>query len=466
MKLAHPPKPAFLFLSRKRPGFNPEWGAEVETAVRKRALEQFAEAFFPSVKPVDDATLRTALGECRQAGADVLVVLQTTMSDGRMAPVLQQQWGRPPILWATGEPPLAPKVGACSLTGTNAFASLYAQMGVPFQFVYGMPDEQRCQRDLADAIHAARAVADLGNARLGLIGRHAPGFLDMEVDPFVLHRVFGTQLHHLSLHEFLDRYHAIEEDALAADLEKVRAMKIPIKEDQVSDEDLAEQSRLYLALRDLSEEENLDALALRCWSELPNLTGQWAYLALVRLVSESFPAAMEGDANGALSCLIGERLGMGRGFLGDWLEHTDDEVTLWHPGNAPLDMCPSVDSPGGPRLANHFNIDKPTVVEATIEADKALTLFSFWRVGEEYRAMWIEGQTLPVEHPLAGNHARFRADEGDLFDRFDDWMQAGLPHHVAVFQGRQGRRLRRFLQLKNGLSSATGRVQIGLQQPH
>ena len=456
MNSAPSPKPAFVFLSRKRPGFNPEWGAEVEAAVRQQAGEQFPEAFFPSTKPVDDATLRAALDECRQAGADALVVLQTTMSDGRMAPVLQQQWHGPPILWATGEKPGAPKVGACSLTGAHTFGSLYAQMGVPFQFVYGMPDDPRCQRDLADAVHAARASADLANARLALIGRHAPGFLDMDVDPFVLHRVFGTQLHHLSLHEFLDRYNAIEDAAITEDLETVRAMNLPVKEEEVSDDDLAKQSRFYLALRDLAQEEDLNALALRCWSELPNLTGQWAYLALVRLVSEGFPAAMEGDANGALSCLIGERLGMGRGFLSDWLEHTDEEVTLWHPGNAPFDMMGPAGEAAGPRLAHHFNIAKPTVVENTFETGRPLTLFVFWRVGEHYRAMWVEGETLPVEHPLAGTHARFRADDGNLFDRFDDWMQAGMPHHVAVFQGRQGRRLRRFLQLKNNIHTTNG----------
>ena len=454
MKTATPPKIAFLFLARKRPGFNPEWGKEVEEQVRTFADEVEFEAFHPTVKPVDDATLRRALAECREAGTDVLVVLQTTMSDGRMAPVLQQQWGRPVVLWATPEPESAEKVGACSLTGAHTFGSLYAQMGVPFQFVYGTPGEERCRRDFRDAVLAAHTHAGLSASRLGLIGRHAPGFIDMDADPFVLHRVFGTQMHHLTLHEFMDRHDALAEDRVREDVGQVKALGLPVKNGEVSDDDLAAQSRLYLALRDLIEEESLDALALRCWSELPNLTGQWAYLALVRLVSEGFPAAMEGDLDGALTCLIGEQLGMGRGFLSDWLEHTDDEVTLWHPGNAPFSMCPPVGQPGGPTLAHHFNVPKPTVVESVIEPGRPLTLFRFWRMGDGYRAMWTEGETLPVDQPLAGTHARFRDREGGLHERFDDWLQAGLPHHVAVFEGHHGRRLRRLLQLNGAVNRA------------
>ncbi len=435
------PKVGFVFFSRKRVGFSPEWGAEVEGRVRAFASAAPFEVFVAPTKPLDDASLRAALAECRAAGVEVPVILQTTMSDGRLAPVLQQQWGDPVVLWATPEPAGASKVGACALVGAHTFGALYAQMGVPFQFIYGMPGDQRFDRDFADAVFAASARGRLRRSKIGLIGRHAPGFLDMEIDPFVLHRVFGTQLHHSSLHEFMDRVHALDAERVAADVKHVRSLGLPCV--GVTGEDLEVQSRFYLALRDLAAEESLDAAALRCWSELPNISGQWAYLALVRLVSENFPAAMEGDADGALTCLIGEFLGMGAGFLSDWLEHDDKSILLWHPGNAPLQMVPAAGTPGGSRLAHHFNVPKPTVVESVFPAGMDLTLFRFWRVGESYRFCCIEGTTTPVENPLAGTHANFLADDGNLFDRFDTWLHAGFPHHIAVFQGRHARRLRR-----------------------
>jgi len=56
--------------------------------------------------------------------------------------------------------------------------------------------------------------------------------------------------------------------------------------------------------------QKLDALALQCWPELPNTFG-WAYLALSRLADEGFAVAMEGDVDGAVTCLIANHLGIG-----------------------------------------------------------------------------------------------------------------------------------------------------------
>ena len=53
--------------------------------------------------------------------------------------------------------------------------------------------------------------------------------------------------------------------------------------DRVDDE---RSSRLYLALKRLVEAENLDAIAIRCWPELPRDYGQWPYLAVTRLADE------------------------------------------------------------------------------------------------------------------------------------------------------------------------------------
>lgn len=124
------------------------------------------------------------------------------------------------------------------------------------------------------------------------------------------------------------------EDAVGDDVARVREMGLPMED--VTEDDLPLQSRFYLAMRHMMEEQSLDALALRCWPEIPNIFGQWPYLAMVRLSSEGYPIALEGDVDGALSCWMGEALGLGRGYLSDWLEHSAKTITLWHPGNAPL----------------------------------------------------------------------------------------------------------------------------------
>jgi len=86
----------------------------------------------------------------------------------------------------------------------------------------------------------------------------------------------GVQLQTFSLVEFANVVNDIKDEAVAADVAKFKALGIPHKD--TTDEDLPMASRLYLALRSFMDNENLDALTLREWPEMPNVFGQWPYL--------------------------------------------------------------------------------------------------------------------------------------------------------------------------------------------
>lgn len=79
----------------------------------------------------------------------------------------------------------------------------------------------------------------------------------------------------------------VKSKAIEEDVAKVLAMKWPFTSD-ASPNDLPTSSRHYLAIKALIHEHNLDAIAVRCWPELPNFPGieSWCYLALARLASE------------------------------------------------------------------------------------------------------------------------------------------------------------------------------------
>ncbi len=434
------PKVGVVFLGRRRIGFDPDWGQQIEQRVRRSLDTTPIDTFLPTTHVTDDRSLRSAVAECRDARCTVLATLQTTMSDGRLAPVMSQLWPDPVILWATPENPEGTMISSCSLLGIHTFASTLRQLGRPFEIVNGDPEEPNLQSSLADAIHAAHAVHRVRASNVGLIGYHAPGFIDMHADPFDLNRSLNVQLRHLGLQELIDAMKALPPQQVAEDLARVMAMGLPLE--GVTEQDLETQSRYYLALRALADDACLDAWALRCWAELPNVVGQWPYLAMVRLTEAAVPNAMEGDVDGAITCLLGEALGMGRGYLSDWLEHTRDTVTLWHPGNAPRDLCEPAGSPHGPKITQHFNVPKPAVVAARLKADLPITAFRLWRCDHEYRLTALEGVTETPPRELQGTHGTARFTGANIPDWFDRMCHQGLPHHVAVFAGHHATRLR------------------------
>jgi L-fucose isomerase-like protein len=426
-------------IGRKRPGFDADWGKQMEAAASRATAEMRLDTFRPPTRVVDDVSLRRALDEVRHAACDALVVLQPTMGDGRLAPTLAQLWNAPPVFWATPERQDSVRVSSCSLVGTHVFASIFRQWGRPFEIVCGHPGDGNTRQQLMTAVHLAAAGARLRRAKVGLVGSHAPGFVNMHVDPAALSGELGVSLHQFGLQEFFDLVESQEANEVADDVARVEATGLS-REDGLSRDDFVVNSRYYLAMRALLDEEGLDALAVRCWPELPGRFGAWPYLAMARLADEGRVVALEGDVDGAVACLMGRLLGAGVGYLSDWLEHDEHTVTLWHPGHAPLAMC----AEGTARLGRHFNNRLPLVVSATLAADRPITLFRLWRCDGTYRMMACDARTKPPRRELLGAHGLAVIEDRNVPEWFETLCHEGMPHHLTVFSGRHGDILKRF----------------------
>lgn len=433
-----------LFLGRRRPGFDMDWGKQMEERVRQSLKGSAFSIFEPSEKAIDDASLRRCMAACQEQMVDAIVLLQATMGDGRLAPTLAQLWPDPLILWATPENQQGDMISSCSLVGVHCWASVLRQMGHPFEFVYGDPDQKDTQRQFSEAVRIAAMVRRFKTLRVGVIGGQAPGYFAMSADPFTVHRGTGAQVQTYSLIEFSNVVNEIQADAVNADVAKVKALGYPHKD--TTDEDLPMASRLYLAMKSFFETENLDTLTIREWPEMPNVFGQWPYMGAARLADEGRAIGIEGDADGSLCAWIVEKLGLGRCYLSDWLEHDHQTITLWHGGAAPMSMCEPAGTPGGPRIARHFNIKKPACIEATIRSGMPITVYRFWRCDGKYLFSAREGETIkPKRHLMMTNAlAKMNCDPREWFQEL---CHAGMPHHVAVVEGHHAAFLKRLARV-------------------
>jgi L-fucose isomerase-like protein len=397
-------------------------------------------------KVIDDSSLRKAMTAFTEKGIDALIMLQTTMGDGRLAPTVAQLWPDPLILWATPEKQTGDMISSCSLVGAHCWASVMRQMEHSFELVQGDPDKDATRQRFSEAVRMATTVRRLRTVRLGAIGGQAPGYFAMGADPFAIHTGLGAQLQTYSLIEFSNIVNELTPQAVAADVAEVKALGYPHKD--TTDDDLPMASRLYLALRSFFETENLDALTVREWPEMPNSFGQWPYLAVARLVEEGRAIGIEGDADGALCAWIAESLGLGRCYLSDWLEHDEKTITLWHGGCAPSSMCEPAGTPGGPRIARHFNIKKPAVLEATIRARMPVTVYRFWRLAGKYLLTARQGETINPKRHLMATNALARM-ENNPCEWFEELCHHGMPHHVCVVQGHHEAFFKRVARVMN-----------------
>lgn len=137
-------KVGVLFLGRRRPGFDMDWGKQMEERVRQQLKQTKLSIFEPSEKAVDDASLRRAMAACEAQKVDALVVLQTTMGDGRLAPTLAQLWPHPIILWATPENQQGDMISSCSLVGVHCGPPACGKWAIPSSwFMATLPPPKR-----------------------------------------------------------------------------------------------------------------------------------------------------------------------------------------------------------------------------------------------------------------------------------------------------------------------------------
>lgn len=443
------PVVGLLVMGRKRPGFDPAWGAEVRARIGEAIEELPWHVIVPSENIADDAELSRVIDVCRARSVDVLVLVQPTISDGRLAPLLARFWNRPLVLWATTERRDGEMISANSLVGTHVMAATLRQLGHPMEFVYGAPEEAETRSALRRAVSAVHAATSIRSTKLGLIGYHAPGFVDFHSDPVFLAEQLGAQLYHMSTPELVDMVNAWDDAELEETVASFRSLPVDLTTELPVplEEALAMQARYYRSFRELFAKDRFDALAFRCWPDLPTLTGHWPYLALARLVSEGFPVAMEGDVDGAICSRIAESAGIGPVYLSDWLEHDRSTITIWHTGAAPIQYARTAPGQGAPAIGVQFNNKKPAVLESTIRSGMEATLFRLWRFEGRYHMTALEGRTIEPRHHLLATNGLFETDDADVREWFDERVQIGMPHHVCLVEGSHRELLRRIARL-------------------
>jgi len=447
------PKIGLMIMGRKRPGFDPEWGTHVKALVIKTLTSLPWDLVIPSQSIADQAELSKAVDICRNQRVTTLVLVQPTISDGRLAPLLARIWDKPLVLWATTEKPEGEMISANSLVGTHVMAATLRQLGHPLEILFGHPEDTQTQDRLRQSILAVHSSAALKHGSLGLIGTPAPGFIDFHADPVFIASSLQSHLFQLNTPELIDRLQNQDEQAVKKEADFFRSLGLATTAQFTQalgenyQEALQMQARYYLAFRELFSQESFSALAFRCWPDLPNLTGHWPYLALSRLVSEGFPIAMEGDIDGALGSLIAESAEMGRVYLSDWLEHDENSITIWHTGAAPFQLSEPIGSPGEPKLDVQFNNKLPTVVESSIRSGMNVTAFRLWRYQNQYHVTALEGTTEKPKRHIMATNGRFVTQQVNVLQWFEDMVQVGMPHHLCIVEGHHRDTLRRISRM-------------------
>lgn len=191
------------------------------------------------------------------------------------------------------------------------------------------------------------------NLRLGLIGRTSVWLINEKFElPYV----------HISLKKFYEYYESTTEAEGWKAIEEIIAKAKEIKEPQR--EDLVKAGRIYVALKKIVEDYNLDGFAIGCFEMLTKLKAT-PCLSLAIFNAEGIPAACEGELNSLLGMALIRKFFDKPAFMGNIADYGDDHIILAH-CTAPLI--------GGYILRSHFESGMGVGVAVSLPKGKASLL--------------------------------------------------------------------------------------------
>lgn len=435
------------FLPLLRTTFDVAMASQAIQAARAQLQAAGLQLFEPEEPITGLAQAEQFAARLKTQAVDLLLVYQATFADSSMVTALTENAQAPVFLWAIPEEWTGERLRLNSFCGINLAAHALTLRNRKYDYAYAAPDDPQVMRQIQAAAAAGALRRRLQATRLGVVGEHPAGFDSCHLDEANLQKTFGLRILRIPLQEVFDRARSISEESLA----DTRAALDTRLDNLASLEQAPLKGTLavYHALQQITAEEKLDGLAVRCWPEFFTHLGSAACGAM-SLLSDGFgmknplPCSCEADINGTVTQLILQTLSQAPAFGTDMVgvNTQTDRVALWHCGLAPLSMA---DPNAQPHGGIHSNRKVPLVMDFPLKPG-TVTLARVSQASGELRLVFGRGQMIAEPKPFSGTAGVLQLDvHARAFLAM--LMREGLEHHISLTYGDYVRELQAFANM-------------------
>ena len=310
-----------------------------------------------------------------------------------------------------------------------------------YRFVVGERGSPRVWAKILPYVRAAALVGRMKGLRVGLMGWRPQGLSDMTFDELALREVFGVHVVNVGLTRYTRAVEAVPQMKVESAWQGLR----PGFDTSKIKEDVARYGvRSYLALRELADEENLQAVSIECFHD--HLGGPCMGCSIFN--DEGVAASCESDVTGAVIMTAGQLLSGEPTFHVDALKvDLEQRYAIWHHcGNLPRRLAEKPEVLDLLAIPEHIGPGAyGPVIQATMKPGPVTAANLVGRRGN-MRVCALEGECVAHELEFPGSAAKvvFPFDLADAFERLGN---AGYGHHFALIQGCVGKELAEWCEL-------------------
>ncbi len=373
---------------------------------------------------------------------DLAIVQNLTFANAAYMSEILTSLDCPVLLWTLREPVIdGTRLRLNSLTGAFSAANTLRGFGRNFEYVFGSPDEDEVKEKISAVIDAARLKKAMRGLKLAQIGHTPQGFgfgraLDLD-----MLKAFGVTAESIEARELIDKAKAFTDDDIAPYLSDAEKRICGL--DKIDPQNVSDFARLYKAYSDYVKENNIGALASRCWPDFFTAFGTPVCAVLGILNDLGIPCACEADSYGALSMFAASFLSGRSVFFGDpvSLDEKENTVTFWHCGMAP---CSMAREDTGACAGLHCNRKIGPTLDFGCKAVDKVTIFRIGRNPDgSFRFFLSSGKALDKPKQFNGTSVVVRTD-GPAKDLVENAVKDGWEPHFVIASDGIASRIRAF----------------------
>lgn len=374
--------------------------------------------------------LRLIIKDIRDETIDLVVVFQSTFTDNTLILEVANSIDAPILLWAVPEKWDGGRLKLNSLSGINLASHTLHRHNIVYFYVYADPHDEKAYFQLSSIARAGKVRRRLKNKTLALIGETPTGFDTSNYDATKLQSVFGISIRRYDLGEFFKRVRTITSEHTES-IKKSLSQKLACLEnlDALA---VGKTLAVYQAMQDLTKEDGINGIAIRCWPEFFTDLGCAACGALSLTMDDGIACNCEGDVGGMVTQLMLQGLSSQPAVGVDVVGVNAEEncMAIWHCGNAPL----SIANPSSlPEAIPHQNRKIPFAMQFAFKPGR-VTLGRLTQSESDMKLVVGQGEMLNAPRPFAATSGVLRFDRPAL-EILEFLMTTGIEHHISFTYG-------------------------------
>lgn len=364
---------------------------------------------------------------------DLIVLQNITFANAAYASQVLKRFDSPILLWTLREPVIdGGRLRLNSLTGAysaaNAIKSFREE---PFQYVFGGPTEENVKSKIDAVIKAAKVKASMRELKLAAIGHTPQGFGFGRAMDAQMMSTFGVTLESIEARELMDVAKSYSDEEVEEFIKDAKSRMVGLE--NIPENNVTDFARLYKAYKEYVDNNNIKALASRCWPDFFTAFGTPVCAVLSLLNDLGVVASCEADTYGALSMYVGAQLSNSSVFFGDpvSMDEKENTITMWHCGMAACTLAKD----GKAEVGVHCNRKiGPTLDFGSKECAEA-TIFRIGLDGKgKFRFFVAKGEALDKPKQFNGTSVVVKTD-GDAAKIVNDTILQGWePHFVVCYK--------------------------------